>query len=81
MKQIFSRNDQLDNLLILLLIKFKNFEIVIHVFHDRGTFLWIGAKDIPNTNLKWFNDFPRAMQKLVIISPILFSDYILNLIE
>ena len=62
-KQIFSRNDQFDNLLILLLLKFKNYEIVIHVFHDRGSFLWIGAKEVSNTNLQWFNDVPRAMQK------------------
>ena len=47
----------------MLLLKYEEYEIVIHVFHDRGTFLWIGAKETPNLNLKWFNDVPRAMQK------------------
>ena len=52
-----------DQVISMILLKYQEYKITIHVFHDRGSFLWIGVPFFPIVNINWFNDVPRAIQK------------------
>lgn len=63
-KKLYDRNKKLT----MFLLKYKGYEIAIHVFHTRGSFLWIGSLARPYSKIKWFNDVPRAMQMFKLIT-------------
>jgi hypothetical protein len=47
----------------MILLKYNTTEIGIHIFLNRGEFLYISAPSEHQLNVKWFNDVPRAMKK------------------
>ena len=49
----------------MLLLNFGKYSIAIHIFQERGSYLWIGSQPKLIKNIRWFNDVPRAMQKYV----------------
>ena len=55
-----------NNYLTMFLLKYRGYEIAIHVFYKRGTFLWIGSLAVFNSKIRWFNDVPRGIQMLTL---------------
>ena len=57
--------DKQEKVLTLILVKSGIYQIAIHVFQQRGDFLFIRAPVKAVAHIKWFNDINRAMQMLV----------------
>jgi hypothetical protein len=55
-----------DRTLTLIILKCNTLEVGIHVFLNRGDFLYITAPSEPEEAFKWFNDVPRAVKKYVV---------------
>ena len=60
----FYGDNKNDQFVSMVLLEYQSYELAVHVFHERGSFLWIGnTRERLNSSVKWFNDIPRGMQK------------------
>ena len=62
-KEIHANYENSKRLTLIILLFILNKTIEISIFYKRNQFLYIDSPSDALTEIKWFNDVPRAMQK------------------